>query len=188
VDMVVEPAELAELGIASSQSRNFLDLERDRLGADHAAIGAMIARRWNLPRQIADAIAAHHCPAPPDDPEHSDLHDVVHAADAMCLWAGVATGHDGLRYPLAPHVQEAILKSARRVERVMADTWERFQESVDVVWSDEAAPEPEVEAESEDAEGVEGAEGVDAPEATEATEGVEGASTLKPAADRRHVA
>jgi putative nucleotidyltransferase with HDIG domain len=189
VDMVVEPTELAELGMASSTSRNFLDLERERLGADHATIGAMIARRWNLPGQIAAAIEAHHSPAPTDDPDHSDLHDVVHAADAMCLWAGVATGHDGLRYPLAPHVQEHILKSARRVERVMADTWERFQDSVDVVWADEPAPEPEADPDAEGAEGAEGVEGAGTADGAGHAGPPESADEgHRPAADRRNVA
>ena len=139
--------------------------------------------------RIADAIEAHHSPAPTDDPDHSDLHDVVHAADAMCLWAGVATGHDGLRYPLAPHVQEHILKSARRVERVMADTWERFQDSVDVVWADEPAPEPEADPDAEGAEGAEGVEGAGTADGAGHAGPPESADEgHRPAADRRNVA
>jgi len=129
VDAMLLPDEAAGLGSGGDErTRSFLELERDRLGADHAEIGAMLARRWELPEEVAAAIAAHHAPAPPDDERHDPLHDVVHAADAMGLWAGMATGHDGLRYPLAEHVQERILRSNRRVESVMAETWERFRE------------------------------------------------------------
>jgi putative nucleotidyltransferase with HDIG domain len=129
VDAMMSPDEAARLGATGDGTQSFLELERDRLGADHAEIGAMLARRWDLPEVVAAAIAAHHSPAPPEDAErHSPLHDVVHAADTMGLWAGVATGHDGLRYPLAPHVQERVLRNNRRVERIMADAWDRFRE------------------------------------------------------------
>ncbi|MBL8056807.1 MAG: HDOD domain-containing protein, partial [Anaerolineales bacterium] len=37
--------------------------ERARLGLDHAALGAEVARRWRLPEIVAEAIRCHHTPA-----------------------------------------------------------------------------------------------------------------------------
>ena len=37
-----------------------LKLERDKLGIDHAIVGGVLARRWNLPSRIAVAIERHH--------------------------------------------------------------------------------------------------------------------------------
>ncbi|MCB0871934.1 MAG: HDOD domain-containing protein [Actinobacteria bacterium] len=34
--------------------------ERDRFGSDHAIAGGMLARKWGLPREVADAIRDHH--------------------------------------------------------------------------------------------------------------------------------
>jgi putative nucleotidyltransferase with HDIG domain len=34
--------------------------ERDKLGIDHALVGGVLARRWNVPQQIAVAIERHH--------------------------------------------------------------------------------------------------------------------------------
>ena len=34
--------------------------ERDRLGIDHALVGGVLARRWNMPQRIAVAIERHH--------------------------------------------------------------------------------------------------------------------------------
>jgi putative nucleotidyltransferase with HDIG domain len=34
--------------------------ERQALGVDHASLGSLLIRRWGLPRQLADTIAAHH--------------------------------------------------------------------------------------------------------------------------------
>jgi len=128
VDTMLMPDEAARMNCDQASS-SFLEAERERLGADHAEMGAILARHWDLPEEVAAAIAAHHAPAPPsDEAAHRPLHDVVHAADAMGLWAGLATGHDGLRYPLAPHVQERVLRNNRRVERFMAETWARVRE------------------------------------------------------------
>ena len=37
-----------------------LKLERDKLGIDHAIVGGVLARRWNLPSRVAVAIERHH--------------------------------------------------------------------------------------------------------------------------------
>ena len=34
--------------------------ERDELGIDHALVGGVLARRWNVPQRIAVAIERHH--------------------------------------------------------------------------------------------------------------------------------
>jgi putative nucleotidyltransferase with HDIG domain len=36
--------------------------ERDQLGIDHALVGGVLARRWNLPQRLAVAIERHHAP------------------------------------------------------------------------------------------------------------------------------
>jgi putative nucleotidyltransferase with HDIG domain len=37
-----------------------LSVERHEFGLDHAAVGAMVARRWGLPERLAEAIEQHH--------------------------------------------------------------------------------------------------------------------------------
>jgi HD-like signal output (HDOD) protein len=40
------------------------EVERERLGVDHSAIGTYLACLWGLPRTIVDAMAFHHAPDP----------------------------------------------------------------------------------------------------------------------------
>ena len=37
-----------------------VDSENDRLDTNHAVVGYYVAKSWNLPRHICDAIAQHH--------------------------------------------------------------------------------------------------------------------------------
>src|SRR5215218_5485624 len=66
--------------------------ERDQLGIDHALVGGVLARRWNLPQQIAVAIERHHA----DDAE--GLSAMVALADMVAHYAqGEAVSPDALR-------------------------------------------------------------------------------------------
>lgn len=38
-------------------------VEREQLGFDHTEVGALLARRWELPKMICEAIKHHHAPA-----------------------------------------------------------------------------------------------------------------------------
>ena len=105
----------------------FMECEQSAFGTEHAEVGAELALRWGLPERIADAIRYHHEP-PAEDPEHDRLFDIVHAADIICLWAGLAIGSDGLQYKLAPHVRKDLGLDRREAEAEITTTWGRLRE------------------------------------------------------------
>jgi putative nucleotidyltransferase with HDIG domain len=66
--------------------------ERDQLGIDHALVGGVLARRWNVPQRIAVAIERHHS----DDAE--GLAAMVAAADMIAHYSqGEAASAERLR-------------------------------------------------------------------------------------------
>jgi putative nucleotidyltransferase with HDIG domain len=66
--------------------------EREQLGIDHALVGGVLARRWNIPQRIAVAIERHHA----DDAE--GLAAIVGAADMIAHYAqGEAVSPDRMR-------------------------------------------------------------------------------------------
>ena len=105
----------------------FVECERAAFGFDHAQIGGELAGRWGLPERICKTIRFHHEP-PAEAPEHDLLVDIVHAADIICLWAGLAIGYDGLQYKLAPHVREGLGLDRREAELDVSLTWCRLRE------------------------------------------------------------
>lgn len=96
-------------GVMWSDGRSLED-ERETIGADHAQLGGELAARWNLPPVIVACIRFHHEPSAATS--DTAVVDVVHAADTLCLSAGVGVGEDGLRYRLDPRVRAALLPNA----------------------------------------------------------------------------
>ncbi len=55
------PAEYEELmAHADGEPEDLIRLERERFGVDHVEAGAWLARQWNLPESILNAILRHH--------------------------------------------------------------------------------------------------------------------------------
>jgi HD-like signal output (HDOD) protein len=129
IDRNITHDDLASAALAADGVEEpFVAIERRLFGADHAEIGARLAENWSLPDRIVGAIRHSHEPPAPDDPRHDVVFDLVHAADIVCLWSGIATGHDGLQYALAPHVREAILDSRSRAEAAITTMLTRLTE------------------------------------------------------------
>gem|GEM_PF-479596 len=60
---------------------SFLEAERRQFPLGHASLGVFLARRWNLPEDLAAVIAQHHHPG--GVPSMNNLIELVHTADAL---------------------------------------------------------------------------------------------------------
>lgn len=78
----VAPADYAQvLHLKAERDIDIVAAEREYLGVDHAEAGGELARLWKLPKNVADAIAAHHVSVT-TEPE-SELADAVHVAEVL---------------------------------------------------------------------------------------------------------
>ncbi len=105
-----------DLSVPELKDKSFSDLEEQYFGIDHAILGAELARRWNLPPRLLDAIAHHH------EPEHSKegraLAYAVHLADYVIMILGIGIGRDGLQYHLDPKAIEYYGFSDKMIEEL----------------------------------------------------------------------
>lgn len=109
-----------EAALLAAPDRAFDDIEREVLGADHARVGAELARSWRLPAPIWRAIAWHHHPS--EAPEESrDLTIAVHLADAAAMSIGVAAGSDGLHYALDERALARLGYGPLELERLLIE-------------------------------------------------------------------
>ncbi len=75
------PDEFQQVSEKISESGvSYTEAEIEVIGATHCEIGALLAEKWNLPKDLHAAIARHHTPA---DGESSQLVDCVFAADQI---------------------------------------------------------------------------------------------------------
>jgi putative nucleotidyltransferase with HDIG domain len=84
------------IALCEREALSFDAIERKVLGFDHADVGCHLAKNWNLPPNLANAIALHHRPlaAAPNE----KLPAIVHLADHWATSFGIGPGGDSFRY------------------------------------------------------------------------------------------
>ncbi len=107
---------------------SFVEAERRVFGIDHAQLGGQLALKWNLPLNLAEAIANHHQPAMrvlaghvPGAGNAGQLTALVHVADAVVMMLGIGIGVDGLAYPLEQQALDALGLSEEDVLRLVTE-------------------------------------------------------------------
>jgi putative nucleotidyltransferase with HDIG domain len=72
--------------LATGTGMPLIDAEREIFGRDHAFVGWQLARRWNFPASVAEAIGCHH------DPGRARLDPRLAATVHLSDWLEAATG------------------------------------------------------------------------------------------------
>lgn len=75
--------EAQALRICVSEGVAMHEAEHRVFGVSHPEVGAAVARQWNFPASLAEAIAGHHAPAPIAAGQRLNLTQLVHLADHM---------------------------------------------------------------------------------------------------------
>ncbi len=73
---------------------SFLDAENQMLGYNHAVVGGLVARVWNLPEVLIDAISHHH--EPERHTASAEIVSAVHLADSISSMFGEGCGVDAM--------------------------------------------------------------------------------------------
>lgn len=74
--------------LAKKEDLSFVEAERQYWEHTHARIGGVLARKWKLPKDVAQAAEQHHFFSP--DSASFPLTAVVHLADSLCIERGNA--------------------------------------------------------------------------------------------------
>ncbi|MDD4801413.1 MAG: HDOD domain-containing protein [Syntrophomonas sp.] len=112
------------IALVESDHLPFTEAEERIFGFNHAAVGAKIAEKWNLPPDLVEAIAFHHNP---DQAEiNRQLTSIVHIADVICLSMGMGIGIDGMLYPLSPQAMQVINFSEKDVDNTISQLVDLF--------------------------------------------------------------
>ena len=111
------------LATARERDCRLLDVETEVYGFDHAEVGAALARRWNYPEDIVDALAWHHAPA---RGKPGGLAAIVHYADAIAQALDLEEAENGQ----IPRLQQSSIDQLgldwQALKQVLANTQARY--------------------------------------------------------------
>lgn len=102
----------------------FSEAENEILGFNHANVGARVAEKWNLPPELVEAIAMHHCPEQAQI--NKKLTAIVHVSDALCLAMGIGIGLDGMMYPLSVEAMDLLELDENSLETMVSQLSDMF--------------------------------------------------------------
>ena len=74
---------LHALELCKTEDLTILEAEQRIFDFDHAVAGSLLAQDWQLPGEIADAIAAHHDPEAHGNGNGSQLGDLIHISEVL---------------------------------------------------------------------------------------------------------
>ena len=102
-----------------NESISFLEAEESVLGFHHGQVGAEIAKKWNLPDDLVEAIAYHH--SPEKATINPMLTSIVHIADAIVMMFGIGLGVDGMIYNFSEEAIKVLEVDGPMLEQLMLD-------------------------------------------------------------------
>jgi len=102
------------------QTRQTWEIETEILGFDHSMVGEFLAQKWNLPKELANAIKYHHCPEADESGSITTL--IIHLSDYLTKKAESRDSEDDIAtnvshcYPMA--WEKLGIESAREEELI----------------------------------------------------------------------
>ena len=86
-----QPAQFTEVEtVVALTNRPQAEFEREILGADHAELSGLAIAKWELPFQLACAVACHHSPEPAREPSEVSLSKILQVADRFTNSLGIS--------------------------------------------------------------------------------------------------
>ncbi len=113
---VTEAVEL----VSAEKPLNYLEAERELVGFDHTQAGYELAKAWQLPDELAEAILHHHEPANAQE-EYRALVYAVHLGDNIAMLGGFGTGSDCMRYKLDNNYTDYIKLTPNTLATIMVN-------------------------------------------------------------------
>lgn len=111
---------LKVIKMMQSEKLSMFEAERKVLKTSHAEIGAWLAKQWNLPVEIEEAIKFHHTP---EEAESSlELTAIVHLSDILSHWKSV----DSEENKLFPSIHPAVWENLKSLKPDINESYLEF--------------------------------------------------------------
>lgn len=119
------------IGLVQKRRVPFEEAEREILGFSHTDAGAAMAKEWNLPEALVEAIAYHQDPT--KSKNYSRLVAQVHLGNVLCISFGIGLGSDGLAYTFHPSAMAAVGLEVNDLYRMSLEIHEQFAKAEELI-------------------------------------------------------
>lgn len=129
VERQAYPDEFAEvINICSGTEADFLQAERDAIGADHQAFGVGLTTKWKFPRHLRAAVGFHHNP---DNlsVELRNMATLIQLADILCCQEKIGFYLTAQHDEITEDMLELLGVSPAQIEEVRANLAEQVAEA-----------------------------------------------------------
>ena len=106
--------------ICEREKITWVEAERRLIGCDHAEVGGLLARKWDLPEELCRAIERHH-DQPIADPD--PVVDAVVFANYIAKSIGTGLGAEGLNIGMDPTVSQRLGVDRDSFDRICLQTF-----------------------------------------------------------------
>ena len=107
---------------ANETKHPYVEFEEKIIGYSHATVGGYIAKAWNLPEDLVDAISYHHTPTLSQN--HGGLADAIHIANGLASILGIGGGSDSFLNPIQQDPLDRLNVDRLVIERILNDIGE----------------------------------------------------------------
>jgi putative nucleotidyltransferase with HDIG domain len=104
--------------VSAEDNIGYLSAEENLVGFDHTLAGYELAKAWELPDELTEAIRHHHEPQNAAE-EFRPLVYAVHLGDNIAMLGGFGTGSDSMRYKLDSNYKDYIKISPKTLSKIM---------------------------------------------------------------------
>ncbi|HWQ42698.1 MAG TPA: HDOD domain-containing protein [Desulfosporosinus sp.] len=106
----------------SEAKLSYVELEEKVIGYNHATVGGFLAKSWNLPEDLVEAISYHHDPS--NARYYVELTSVVHVANGLVSTLGIGGGVDSFFNPIQQEALDRLALKESDLELLIADLGE----------------------------------------------------------------
>jgi len=100
----------------------YVELEEKVIGYNHAIVGGFLAKAWNLPDDLVEAISYHH--APSSAKNYPKLTSVIHVANGLASLMGIGVGVDSFFNPIQQEALDLLDVKESALELLIAELGE----------------------------------------------------------------
>ncbi|HBR97640.1 MAG TPA: phosphohydrolase [Gammaproteobacteria bacterium] len=118
--------------IANGTASDYLEEETRLLGLDHAELGYELAKCWQLPEVLQNAIRYHHKPSQASE-IYRPLCYAVHIGDTLAMMAGHSAGSDAMQYQLESGYDAYFKLDEQDIGMIMLQSGEEFMQLEEVM-------------------------------------------------------